>query len=359
MELRHADKRDLAGISNLWDKCFPGDEDFKEYFLAEIFDPQRTMIFDDDGQVVSMAHILPMHIDYHSKIIPAGYIFAVGTDPAYRGKGLAAGLMERIFMELRQTGIPLAILVPQKDSLFEYYRRSGFAAVFSVSREKLVRDKLPKDLPGESYELLRSNLTGGGAQETEVPSKEDMASISEIFEKVMKYRTHLTRTTEHWKRAVKIAEIAGGGMFVLKRDGLTAGYAICEMTRDGLLINELLCEDEASFNALRAGVMDRMGASEAIMLTSACPHDASRFGMARVVDAERMLAYAAAYRGNMECSFDLVDKQADWNTARFEIAGNVVSRSEFADSRAYITPSQLAEILFGAGPLPYVNLLFS
>lgn len=359
MIFRHAETEDIAGISSLWDKCFPGDEDFRDYFLSEIFDPGRTLVCEDNRQVVSMAHVLPAHVDYHTKVIPAGYIFAVGTDPDHRGKGLASILMERFFTELRQMDIPLAVLVPQKDSLFEFYRRSGFAGIFSVSRERLVREKLPDIPPDADYMLLRSNLASRSAGEDVVPSVEDISSANTIYENVMIFRTHLKRTDEHWTRAVKIAEIAGGGMFVLKKDGVAAGYAICEMCEEGLLINELLCEDEISFNALRAGVLDRMGVSGAVMLTPACPHDACRFGMVRVIDAEKMLAYAAAYRSGMECSFDLLDKQAGWNTARFEINGGVVSRSEYKNSKAFITPSQLAEILFGAGPIPYINLMFS
>ena len=45
-----------------------------------------------------------------------------------------------------------------------------------------------------------------------------------------------------------------------------------------------------------------MKVDEAVMLTAACPHGAQRFGMVRVLDAERMLSYAAEYRRDMECA---------------------------------------------------------
>jgi predicted acetyltransferase len=271
--------------------------------------------------------------------------------------------MREIFEELRKRDIPLAFLVPQKDGLFEYYKRFGFADVFTLCFDKLVRDKLPQDKVLQSYELIRSNLTesvkSDGSSVGESPADCDIAEVNGLFEKVMKYRNHLKRTPEHWRRSVKDGEIAGGGMFLLKAGGVFHGYALCEWVGEDLLINELLAEDEASYNTLCAGVLDRMGAKEASMLAAACPHDAKRFGMARVLDAEKMLGYAAAYRGGMDCDFDLQDNQAVWNNGRYEISEKTVRRVESAGSKAYITPEQLTEILFGAGPLPYINLLFS
>jgi predicted N-acetyltransferase YhbS len=366
MELRFAKKNDVDGITRLWDECFPGDEAFREYYMAEIFEPANTLVHEDGGRVVSMAHMLPMEMDYHTRIVPVCYVYAMGTDPAYRGKGLAAELMEQVFRELRQRDIPLAVIVPQEDSLFDYYGRFGFAGVFSIGRERIARRDFP-DLPGNgAFELVRSNLFGYGTGsgigigpgESGFPSGDILAAANTVFEKVMIYRNHIRRTAEHWERVVRTAEISGGGMFVLKKDGLFAGYAVCEMSGSGPVINELICEDEDSFNALGAGVLDAFGVPEAELFTAACPHDARRFAMARVVDAGKMLSLAASYRKDMECSFKLSDRHAPWNTARYTISGEKVERSGSAGSKAYITPSQLADILFGAGPMPYANLLF-
>lgn len=357
MQLRLAEERDREGLSDLWVTCFPGDEAFRDYFLKEVFEPRNAFVYADGDRIVSMAHILPMEIDYHSNVVPAGYIFAVGTDPEYRGRGLAARVLEQIFAELRHRNIPLAILVPQKDSLFEYYKRFGFAEVFGLTTVKLRREGIPDDKISDRYTLVRSSLTAGRLDT--VPTAGDISDANSMFENVMRYRNHLLRTDLHWERAVRIAEIAGGGMFLLKDGGTLMGYAVCEITDDGLLINELFAEDEESYHTLCAKVLDEFRTNRADMLTPACPHDAERFGMARILDAKTMLSYAASYRKDMNFEIVVSDRTCPWNSGKYRVEGPEVGFAGQIESRAHITPGQLSEVLFGAGPIPYVNLLFS
>lgn len=357
MGLRLAEGRDVEELSRLWVTCFPGDEAFRDYFLKEVFDPKNTYVYTDGGRIVSMAHILPMEINYHSSTVPAGYIFAVGTDPEYRGRGLAAKVLEQIFLELRQRDIPIALLIPQKDSLFEYYKRFGFAEVFSLTRTKLRRDGIPKEMISDKFALVRSSLTAGYPDA--VPTSKDISGVNSLFENVMRFRNHMLRMDLHWERAVKIAEIAGGGMLLLRDGDKLMGYAVCEIADGKLLINELFAEDEQSYNTLCAKVLDEFGTDEADMLTPACPHDAERFGMVRILGAGEMLAYAASYRKNMRCEFAVSDRMCPWNDGRFRIIDTYVTQIQHVESQAHVTPAQLAEVLFGAGPIPYVNLLFS
>lgn len=375
MQLRYAEERDRAGISDLWSVCFPGDEAFRDYFLDEIFDPACSFVYVEGERVVSMAHVIEMEFRYHSRTVPVGYIFAVGTDPAYRGRGLASGVLEHIFSELRQRDIPVAILVPQRDELFDYYRRYGFGEVFSLTHEKLRKKTIPTDKISDSFVLKKSSLRSHNFSTSNTSNSkvmqeankafgseelpEAIASAEELYQEVMRYRNHLMRTPVHWERAVKAGETAGGGMYLLMDGDRVVGYAIYEINQGGLLINELLAEDEVSYQTLCAKILDSEKTDEAVMLTAACPHGAQRFGMARILDAERMLSYAAEFRKDMECAFEVVDKICRWNTARYVISGLKVKREESTGSRAYITPEQLSVILFGAGPLPYVNLLFS
>ena len=366
MQLRYAEERDREGISDLWAACFPGDEAFRDYFLDEIFEQGSGFVYVDGERVISMAHVLTMEFRYHSNTVPAGYIFAVGTDPSYRGRGLASEVLEHIFSELRQRDIPLAIVVPQRDDLFDYYRRFGFSEVFALTHERLRRDSIPCDKISDRFSLKKSSLTANPSALSDTSETRDVVELhatiidaNSLYEEVMRYRNHLMRTPVHWERAVKTGELADGGMYMLMDGDKLSGYAICEMDEDKLIINELLAEEEVSYHTLCANVLDSMKKREALMLTAACPHGARRFGMARVLDAERMLSNAAEYRRDMECAFEVRDKICPWNTSRYEISGLAVNREESTGSMAYITPEQLSEILFGAGPISYINLLFS
>ncbi len=346
MNIRFSVKADIDGLSKLWDLCFPDDEEFKQYYLTNIFQPELTLVIEEGGDIIAMTHALIMEMNYHSSIIPSAYIYAVGTHPSYRGRGLAAQMMTRILEELHTRKIPVAFLVPQTAALFKYYEKFGFADVFKIG---------PKVLRRKDYQVESVN-TGIVLCK---PTPKEVAEASDVFNGVMRYRNHLTRTPDHWRIAAEIAELAGGGMFAVKNDGVLTGYAFAEVQEDTVKIYELMANDEESYNMLCAGVLDKMNTDSALMHGPACPHDTVPLGMARVVDAQFMIEQAANYRRDMECTFVVRDEEAPWNTGKYEILAKDVTRTEPKNETAFITPLQLTDVLFGAGPLPYINLLFN
>lgn len=344
MELRFAEPGDRLSIAALWDQCFPGDEDFRNYFLMNLFDPGNTLIYEDGGVVVSMAHMVPMKMNYHKHVMDAVYIYAVGTAPEHRGKGLAGDLMEQINFELHMRKIPVAFLVPQNEQLFAYYERFGYATAFRLSEEIIERANYPaRGMPIQKC----------------APSEEEISQASSLYNLILRHRNHLMRSRVHWKTAAEIAEIAGGGMFCVKQNGELKGYAFCEWAESTLKVYEAFAENESAYHALLGGLLDRMKVDRAVMAAPACQHASKPFGMVRILDARGMLERAAQFRREMDCTFELLDDYAPWNEGRYEVKGQRVEKLPAQESPAAITASQFTEILFGAGPIPYMNLLYN
>ena len=125
-----------------------------EGVLARYF-PHHLRIVGDGGRVASMLFSIPYAIETERGTLPARYLFAIATDPAYRGKGLAKGLIED---EVKR-GFPL-LLHPRTQSLFAFYEKAGLSPLSPVITEEgealaLPLPTEPRTLSAGEYLALR------------------------------------------------------------------------------------------------------------------------------------------------------------------------------------------------------------
>ena len=88
-----ARERDEGELRALFDLCFPGEEDFGDWFFRQIWRPERTLVW-RQGRIQAMVQLLPLWIGDGERALPAEYVYAVGTAPECRGQGLAARLLD-------------------------------------------------------------------------------------------------------------------------------------------------------------------------------------------------------------------------------------------------------------------------
>ncbi len=111
--------RDLAA---LWQTCF-GDEDaFIHSFLTRHYYPDCTFVQRETGRIVSMCFVIPCH----TVLGPTAYLYAIATDPNFRGRGYASTLVQRALTTAREHGFTAAMLIPADDGLKGFYQRLGF-----------------------------------------------------------------------------------------------------------------------------------------------------------------------------------------------------------------------------------------
>lgn len=136
----------MQQVERLWLKCFPEDSrDDVEQFLFNFFD-ESNMVCEWDGErLVSMLHIVPFGAaDYVGAAGASGatgmlgaagasgataYFYAIATDPAYRGRSLATGVIARALDICRERGFASAALIPGTPSLRSWYSRLGFCEI--------------------------------------------------------------------------------------------------------------------------------------------------------------------------------------------------------------------------------------
>ena len=87
---------DEAGLRTLWKQVFGDSNVFLDTFFREIYVPGMAAVMEDEGVIVSAADCVPFGA--------ARYIYAVATDPAYRGRGCAKAACLQCIHEVLSRG---------------------------------------------------------------------------------------------------------------------------------------------------------------------------------------------------------------------------------------------------------------
>jgi len=165
MRYDFADKiLDRDKIQQVWQACFPDSEEVIDYYIKQRMDEQTMAVLREDGlleddrekrgRIVSMASFLPVCYEKQGQLVPARYVYAVGTLPEYRGQGYAEKL---ICQAMEHFKTPL-ILVPASKKLEQYYGRMGFRKAFQEGKIQFTQQELTGEV-AVNDEILPNNFT--------------------------------------------------------------------------------------------------------------------------------------------------------------------------------------------------------
>ncbi len=119
-----------APLKQLWQTVFGDAGAYVGLFFENRFVPQNTMVALYEGAPVAMLYLLPITMRQNDIDYDARYIYAVGTHPDFRARGLSSRLLETTHAQLAAQGVALSLLVPAEPSLFSYYGLRGFKTEF-------------------------------------------------------------------------------------------------------------------------------------------------------------------------------------------------------------------------------------
>lgn len=109
-------------IMELWQRVFGDKRSDIEEFMVQLYSPERTFTLSEEGQIVSMLHIVPLS----DSIRKIAYIYAVATAEEYRGRGLATQLITRALEVIDSSDFDCAVLIPSSSSTAHFYEKFGF-----------------------------------------------------------------------------------------------------------------------------------------------------------------------------------------------------------------------------------------
>ena len=125
-----ASEHTKSDVRQLWKTCFDDTDDFIELYFSEKYKSENTLIYVEDGKIVSSLQMLPYTITFYGEKIPVYYLSGLCTLPEHRAKGYIKQLMEAARNEMKRRDIPLSILIPANESLYRFYECHGYQQVF-------------------------------------------------------------------------------------------------------------------------------------------------------------------------------------------------------------------------------------
>ena len=239
-----------ALLTPLWRSCFPDSEAAVETFWRKTEGVVQTFAALDGSTPVSMLCALPATlVDDCGEALPAVYLYAVCTAPAYRRRGICAALLAYAEQELRD--YDALLLVPDGEAMFRYYEKRGYRTAFYHRSYEIAPQaadvKLTK-LTADAYRNLRE---------------------LQLYDAFVSYDTPLLDLQNC------ASEASGAGLYRLETAD-TVCCAAAEKRGDTLLFKELLpdCPEAA------AALAQRLGCAKAVVRT---PGGEVPFGMAKAL----------------------------------------------------------------------------
>lgn len=132
----------IDGLRKLWQIVFGDTSSFLDAFFQIAFSPDRCRYLSEGNEVICSLYWFDCEYD-GGKL---AYIYAVGTHPDHRGKGLASQLLRDTHAHLKALGYAGAVLKPGTKDLFSFYERLGYVTSGYVRRFTVTESDSPAEL---------------------------------------------------------------------------------------------------------------------------------------------------------------------------------------------------------------------
>ncbi|MBT9155795.1 MAG: hypothetical protein DDT37_00763 [Firmicutes bacterium] len=215
----YAERSSRQELTDLWLSCFAERKAAVDLFFTHRFHPQNTLVLRIDGLITAMLHMLPGEILTETGPVPAHYIYAAATAPAFRGQGLMGQLMVRAEQEGAERGDHYAFLLPADTGLYGFYGKHGFTRFFKTTFCEVSRHE------------LESMVTACGTHALNV------AALPQLLKATRDTYVASSPGSAIWSEqaidyAVRYTAFYGGRLVTAETNGRIA-YALCSATYAG------------------------------------------------------------------------------------------------------------------------------
>ncbi len=233
--IRLCNENDRQSVINLFDECFgnPDDAQFNEWFFNKIFNINKTLVYECDGQITSMLQMIDCKVANGQIIYDATYIYAACTQKNYRRRHQMSELIEKSFEIDRQNGKVCSVLIPQEEWLFDFYKQYGYEKGFYLNKK-----------------AISSFCKNTAPQELQFANYSDIPALNSIYKNCLNGKFYIERSEEFWKNQIEIAGKTGHGVAVLKNSTTISAYAFLYGTTQNLNAEEIFAQSEQDIEKL-------------------------------------------------------------------------------------------------------------
>ncbi|MBP0986178.1 MAG: GNAT family N-acetyltransferase [Oscillospiraceae bacterium] len=238
--IRSATVLDIPEIKKIWDQSFDDPLSYVDFLFDKVMDPNDTLVYEEEGEIVSMAMSIYCSFRYHDDSIPCVYIYGCATRPDKGGRGLMTELISCVESNALARDCQMAVLVPGNRSLFRFYGKRGYNPDFSLRRVQLrsgMLETVPRPEVAIEYDRLFSD------------------DFHEIREKALYEIPHIEWRSDQLD--FMTADALAYEDHIASYSGESGkAYAIYSLKKRAMFIREILGTSEESGTMLLAGLVD-------------------------------------------------------------------------------------------------------
>ena len=315
--------KDIEQLKSLWKSLFGDTEAFISLFFHEVVREENIRVLEEKGRILSALYMLSYPFRIWNQEVTASYISGAGTLSEAQGRGLMRRLLIDSFKEMEHRQIPLSILIPAEPWLYGFYEKSGYATVFTYNQQvyppkeqrlgedALVMEQYSISDLGDSFLQKREDLMGACFSYFDQRLRERYACVLHPYANfrtivhdyaISDGKIWVALNNEHIPVGIIFTVPAGGSSFVAKEL-----VADSEEVKEALLRTALNhyhassgiyrtvvphTSPTADFSTIAAA--DSNGTSKFVSNTSSEKGQTIPFGMARIIDANKILSMWAA-----------------------------------------------------------------
>ncbi|MDE7385725.1 MAG: GNAT family N-acetyltransferase [Muribaculaceae bacterium] len=347
-------------VMQMWRQSFKVDEQWLKMYFDRVYRDEDvlTLCAGDDDDVIASSLLLQRYTLYfHSMPVPMGYISGAVTRREYRDRGYMRELMNRALEVAYERGDAVVSLIPESRRLFFYYDRLGFSTVFYIDEERYT------EVHKFEYDGRYTAVDPAGSHE-----------VFAAFDRMMRRRDNVVlHTYTDLQNILLDVTLDGGHTIVLRNDntGEIDAIAFVAPNDDRVVVRELLADSDDARNAALEHARQLFPGKP---VTVVAPPDARNIpihsrGMARIVNARKLLAAYAARYPKLSMSIRLYDPIIPDNSHIYIIdGGEVVVNDGFGGKIDLdVSPETLLSILCSDAPIgdifgmptarPYISLM--
>lgn len=164
-QLRLSTPADVPALRTLWTLAFGDGDAYLDNFFDSYYRPERMLVLEEKGGVQAMTAWFDttFHVP-GQRNFRAAYLYAVATQPDYRGQGLAGKLLAWADEYFRSLSIPAVTTVPAEPSLHNFFRSNGFRECFVYQQKVLEASVTPAPSAPFVLQLLTAEQYGAARE---------------------------------------------------------------------------------------------------------------------------------------------------------------------------------------------------
>ncbi len=321
-------------VKKLWNLCFGDDEAFTELYFSKRYSDEVNLAIEENGNVISALQILPYPMTFCGEIIFTGYISGACTHPDHREKGAMKRLLLKSFARMQDNEVPLATLIPAEKWLFSYYSKMGYIPVFEYSNKTFTDEELK---PSAEYTI--SKYTSQSLSLEEVYS---------FFDENIKKRPYcIQHSYDDFLVIMDDLKLGNGELLIARSKGKIKGLAFCYAKENRLHVPELFFENDSVRDTLLLTAAEQFQVKDISCIIPPNDEMGNILGMARIIDAEKLLNIYAIQHPELEASFNISDEFIKKNNAFYSIKSGKLEIAEINKDFKSFSIQELTQGLMG------------